>query len=66
MRKQKEFISIDETSTLTGFTKQALANLRSKKEKYPFYKDGRQIKYEKSEIEEIISNGRVSIKSEVA
>jgi len=63
---QKQFISIDETSKLTGYSKQALANFRSQKIKYPFYKEGRQIKYEKLEIETIISQGRVSVESEVS
>lgn len=58
---QKEFITIDETVTLTGYSKQALANFRMQKIKYPFYKDGRQIKYEKLEIIAIINKGRVSV-----
>ena len=58
---KKEFISIDETSKLTGYSRQALANFRMTKTKYPFYKEGRQIKYEKSEIITIINKGRIDV-----
>jgi predicted DNA-binding transcriptional regulator AlpA len=61
---KSDFISIDEAAQLTGYSKQALANYRSKKEKFPFYKSGRLIKYKKSELEEIINNGRVAIQEE--
>ena len=57
----KDFITPNEVSELTGHTVGALSNLRVKKEKFPFYKFGRKVFYKKSEILSIIENGKVEV-----
>ncbi|MCD4759080.1 MAG: helix-turn-helix domain-containing protein [Arcobacteraceae bacterium] len=65
MKQIEDFITIEETSQLTGLTPKSLSNYRSRKVKFPFYKMGGQIWYKKSEILEIINNSRVSVSTEV-
>lgn len=58
---QNDFITIEETSQLTGYSKKSLTDFRSKKVKFPYYKMGGRIWYKKSEILEAINNSRVDI-----
>lgn len=57
----KDYLTTEETSQLTGISVNSLAVLRSRKEKYPFYKSGRKVFYKKSEILAIIENGKVEV-----
>jgi len=61
LNTESNFITIDETSQLTGLTKKSLSNYRSRKVKFPFYKIGGQIWYKKSEILQIINDSRVEV-----
>jgi len=65
-KKNDDFITIDETAQLTRLSKQSLANYRSRKVKFPFYKIGGQIWYKKSEILEAINNSRVEVSTKGA
>jgi hypothetical protein len=58
---QKDYINIDETSELTGYSKITLANYRSRKIKLPFYRQGKQIWYKRSEVLAFIEGSRVSV-----
>ncbi|WP_421715816.1 helix-turn-helix domain-containing protein [Arcobacter arenosus] len=60
----KDFITPLEASELTGHTIGALSNLRTKKEKFPFYKIGRKIFYKKSEILALMESGKVEVNQE--
>ena len=57
----KEYLNSEEISQLTGISVNSLAVLRSKKEKFPFYKIGRKVYYKKAEILSIIESGKVEI-----
>lgn len=65
-QENEDFITIDEASQLTGLSKTSLANYRSRKVKFPFYKIGGQIWYKKSEILEAINNSRVEVSTKGA
>jgi len=58
---ENDFISADEVAELTGYSLQTLANMRSRKKRLPFYKQGGSIWYKKSEVLESINNSRVSV-----
>ena len=58
---ENDFITPKETSKLTGYSIQSLANYRSRKVKLPFYKLGGSIWYKKSEVLESINNSRVAV-----
>lgn len=62
---QEDFITVEETSKLTGLTKASLSSYRSRKTKFPFYKIGGQIWYKKSEILQIINDSRVEVSTGV-
>lgn len=57
----KDYLTTEETSQLTGISINSLAVLRSKKEKIPFYKFGRKVFYKRTEILAIIENGKVEV-----
>ncbi len=61
MSKIDIYLTIDDVIELTGYSKQTLANWRSKKEMFPFYKLGRRIVYKRSELISIIENGKVEV-----
>lgn len=61
LKRDKDYISTDETAYLTGISVNSLAVLRSKREKFPFYKSGRKVFYKKSEILSIIESGKVEV-----
>ncbi|WP_419768069.1 helix-turn-helix transcriptional regulator [Arcobacter sp.] len=61
MLQNDEFLTIEQVINLTGYSKQTLANWRSTKEIFPFYKRGRKVLYKKSEIVSIIENGKVEL-----
>lgn len=59
--EENDFISADDVSELTGYSLQTLANMRSRKKRFPFYKQGGSIWYKKSEVLESINNSRVAV-----
>ncbi|WP_428024438.1 helix-turn-helix domain-containing protein [Arcobacter sp.] len=61
MSQNEEFMTIEEVISLTGYSKQTLANWRSNKEVFPFYRRGRKILYKKSDIVSIIENWKVEL-----
>jgi predicted DNA-binding transcriptional regulator AlpA len=54
-----DFITPQEVSDLTGYSKGVLSNMRNKKEGFPFYKMGRKVFYKKSEVLAEIEKTRV-------
>lgn len=61
VNSDNEYLTPEETSQLTSIPVNSLAVLRSRKEKFPFYKMGRNIRYKKSEIIAVIESGKVDI-----
>ena len=48
-----------EVSILTGYSLSALANMRVKKEGFPFYKMGKKVFYKESEVMKAIEDTKV-------
>ncbi|WP_428026263.1 helix-turn-helix domain-containing protein [Arcobacter sp.] len=59
MSQNDEFLTIEQVVNLTGYSKQTLANWRSHKEVFPFYRRGRKILYKKSDIVSVIEDWKV-------
>jgi len=45
-----DFLTPQEVSKLTGYSRGVLSNMRMKKEGFPFYKFGKKVFYKESEI----------------
>jgi len=60
----ENYLTPEEASQLTGIPMNSLAVLRSKKQKFPFYKIGGYIRYKKSEVIEVIENGKINVEKE--
>ena len=55
----KDFITPEQVSEMTGYSKGVLSNMRMKKEGFPFYKFGKKVFYKESEVMAEIEKTRV-------
>ncbi len=58
-----DIITPKEVSEITGYSLSALANMRVKKESFPFYKHGRKVFYKESEVLKAIEDTKVDTKT---
>ena len=56
-----EFLTPQQVSDLTGYSKGVLSNKRRKKEGFPFYKFGRKVFYKESEVLKAIEDTKVHV-----
>jgi len=54
-----KFLSVKDVSSLTGFSLRALANQRTKKIGFPYYKFGRRVFYKESEVLACLGSNKV-------
>ena len=54
-----DFMTPQEVSSMTGYSLQALATKRSKKEGFPFYKLGRKVFYKRAEVMQAIEASKI-------
>jgi len=54
-----DFITAQQVSELTGYSKGVLSNMRMKKEGFPFYKMGKKVFYKESEVMKAIEDTKV-------
>lgn len=59
----KDFITPEQVSGMTGYSKGVLSNMRMKKEGFPFYKFGKKVFYKESEVLAEIEKTRVETTS---
>lgn len=59
----KEFLTIDETVELTGFSKRHLQYLRDEK-KIPYHKHGKKILYRRSDVLKFLQDNHVKARGE--
>jgi len=59
----EKFITPHEVSIITGFSLSSLANQRSKKSGFPYYKYGRKIFYKESEVLSCLGANKVEVEA---
>ena len=58
---RKEFLTVEELSELTGWSRRTIQYLRDSRQ-LPFYQDGRRILFQTDEIEQYIREKRVRVR----